>query len=52
MWQTFCLILEYLERSGKIAVSRDKRIEWVFRGSVSMKARHYEHDIEHHVYIG
>ena len=52
MWQTFCLILEYLEHSRKIAVSDEGKVEWVFKGVARAKPVSYEHDIESHVYIG
>ncbi len=29
MWQTFNLILEYLEKSNKILITKDKKIMWV-----------------------
>ncbi len=29
MWQTFNLILEYLEKSNKIMITKDKKIMWV-----------------------
>lgn len=48
MWQTFCIILEYLEQSGKIAVSEDSKIIWVFTGAGKIRM----HEIEDYVYIG
>ena len=30
MYQTFCLILDYLERSNKIIITKDNRIVWIF----------------------
>tara|TARA_Y100000310_G_C20698671_1_gene827665 strand:- start:4915 stop:5133 length:219 start_codon:yes stop_codon:yes gene_type:complete len=30
MYQTFCLVLEYLEQSNKILITKDKRIMWIF----------------------
>lgn len=29
MWQTFSLILEYLEKSNKILMTKDKKIMWI-----------------------
>ena len=30
MYQTFCLIIDYLEQSGKIMIDKDDRIVWTF----------------------
>jgi len=30
MYQTFCLVLDYLESSNKIMVTKDNKIVWVF----------------------
>lgn len=48
MWQTFCIIVEYLEQSGKIAVSEDGKIIWVFTGAGKIRL----HEMEDYVYIG
>jgi hypothetical protein len=30
MYQTFCLIIDYLEKSGKIMIDRDRRLIWTW----------------------
>jgi len=30
MYQTFCLIIDYLEESGKILIDKDGRIVWIW----------------------
>jgi hypothetical protein len=30
MYQTFCLILDYLEHSGKIAFDKEGKIAWIW----------------------
>lgn len=30
MYQTFCVIFDYLEQSGKIAVDREGKIAWIW----------------------
>ena len=30
MYQTFCLIIDYLEQSGKIIIDKDGRIVWTW----------------------
>jgi len=30
MYQTFCLIIDYLEQSGKILIDKDGRIVWIW----------------------
>lgn len=30
MWQTFLTILDYLEYSGKIAVTKDRHVVWIW----------------------
>lgn len=37
MYQTFNLVLEYLQRSNKIIVANDGRIVWVFADSEKLK---------------
>jgi len=37
MYQTFNLVLEYLQRSNKIIVTRDGRIVWVFADSEKLR---------------
>jgi hypothetical protein len=37
MYQTFNLVLEYLQRSNKIIVAKDGRIVWVFADSEKLK---------------
>ncbi|MDD5317418.1 MAG: hypothetical protein PHF51_01645 [Candidatus ainarchaeum sp.] len=44
MWQTFRTILDYLEYSGKILMSRDKRIVWIGNERLLSKVR--KHGVE------
>ena len=37
MYQTFNLVLEYLQRSNKIIVTKDGRIAWVFADSEKLR---------------
>lgn len=37
MYQTFNLVLEYLQRSNKIIVTKDGRVVWVFAGSEKLR---------------
>jgi hypothetical protein len=37
MYQTFNLVLEYLQRSNKIIVTKDGRIVWVFADSEKLR---------------
>lgn len=37
MYQTFNLVLEYLQRSNKIVVTKDGRIVWVFADSEKLR---------------
>lgn len=37
MYQTFNLVLEYLQRSNKIIVTKDGRIVWVFADSQKLR---------------
>jgi hypothetical protein len=37
MYQTFNLVLEYLQRSNKIIVTKDGRIVWVFADSGKLR---------------
>jgi len=30
MYQTFCIIIDYLEESGKIMIDKDRRIVWTW----------------------
>jgi len=30
MYQTFCLVLDYLEKSNKILIAKDNKIVWIF----------------------
>ena len=30
MYQTFCVILDYFEHSGRIIIDRDRKIEWIW----------------------
>ena len=37
MYQTFCLIFEYLQESGKIAVDREAKIAWIWNPELVRK---------------
>jgi len=37
MYQTFNLVLEYLQRSNKIIVTKDGRIVWIFADTPKLK---------------
>ena len=37
MYQTFCLIIDYLEQSGKIIVDKDGRIVWTWNPEMIKK---------------
>ena len=37
MYQTFCVIFDYLERSGKIAVDREGKIAWIWNPELVKK---------------
>ena len=37
MYQTFCLILDYLEQSGKIAYDRQGKVAWVYNPKLVKK---------------
>lgn len=37
MYQTFNLVLEYLQRSNKIIVTKDGRVVWVFADSEKLR---------------
>jgi len=39
MYQTFCLIIDYLEQSGKIIIDTDGRIIWTWNPSLNKKIR-------------
>ena len=30
MYQTFCVIIDYFEHSGRIIIDRDRKIEWIW----------------------
>jgi len=30
MYQTFCVIMDYFEHSGRIIIDRDRKIEWIW----------------------
>lgn len=49
MWQTFCLIIDYLEQSGKVAISEDRKLIWVFTGAGKIKL---PYEVDDYVYIG
>jgi hypothetical protein len=34
MYQTFCLIIDYLEQSGKIMIDKDSRIIWTWNSEM------------------
>ena len=37
MYQTFCLIIDYLEQSGKIMIDRDGRLVWTWNPKMIRK---------------
>lgn len=37
MYQTFCLIIDYLEQSGKIMIDKDRRIIWTWNPKMIKK---------------
>lgn len=37
MYQTFCVIIDYLEYSGKIAIDREEKIAWIWNPSLVKK---------------
>jgi len=37
MYQTFCLIIDYLENSGKIMIDEDGRIVWTWNPTMIKK---------------
>jgi len=37
MYQTFCLIIDYLEQSGKIVIDKDGRIVWTWNPEMIKK---------------
>ncbi len=37
MWQTFGLILDYLEKSNKIIIGKDGKIVWIFADNPKIK---------------
>jgi sulfur transfer complex TusBCD TusB component (DsrH family) len=37
MYQTFNLVIEYLQRSNKIIVTKDGKIVWVFADSIKLR---------------
>jgi hypothetical protein len=37
MYQTFCLIIDYLEQSGKIIIDNDRRIVWTWNPEMIKK---------------
>jgi hypothetical protein len=37
MYQTFCLIIDYLEQSGKIMIDRDGRLVWTWNPAMIKK---------------
>ena len=37
MYQTYCLIFEYLQESGKIAVDREAKIVWIWNPELVRK---------------
>ena len=39
MYQTFCLIIDYLEQSGKIMIDRDGRLVWTWNPAMIKKIR-------------
>lgn len=39
MYQTFCLIIDYLEQSGKIMTDKDDRIIWTWNPEMIKKIR-------------
>jgi len=39
MYQTFCLIIDYLETSGKIMIDNDGRVVWIWNPEMIKKIR-------------
>ena len=39
MYQTFCMIIDYLEQSGKIMIDKDKSIVWTWNPEVIQKIK-------------
>jgi hypothetical protein len=39
MYQTFCLIIDYLEQSGKLLIDKDGRIVWTWNPQLLKKIR-------------
>ena len=39
MYQTFCLIIDYLEQSGKLIIGKDGRIVWTWNPQLLKKIR-------------
>jgi len=37
MYQTFCLIIDYLEQSGKIMIDKDERLIWTWNPKMIKK---------------
>jgi len=37
MYQTFCLIIDYLEQSGKIIIDKDRRVIWTWNPEMIKK---------------
>lgn len=37
MYQTFCLIIDYLEQSGKLLIDKDGRIVWTWNPTMIKK---------------
>ena len=45
MYQTFCIILDYLEQSGKIMTDKDGRITWTWNPKVIKKMIEFQRKI-------
>jgi hypothetical protein len=39
MYQTFCLIIDYLDASGKIMIDNDGRVVWIWNPEMIKKIR-------------
>jgi hypothetical protein len=39
MYQTFCIIIDYLEESGKIMIDKDRRIIWTWNPEMIEKIK-------------
>jgi hypothetical protein len=46
MYQTFCLIIDYLENSGKIMIDKDRRIIWTWNPNMIKKIQKSEVKIQ------